>query len=122
MAHETHSSSPAAAPQLGHVSSIPQLVAVAAALLFLTFITVYVSLFDFGRLNLIVAMAIAVLKGSLVVLYFMHMRYETPFNAIAFVTSLAFLALFIVFAMIDSDEYKPNVIPGYAPTIEQLEP
>ena len=44
---------------------------------------------DLGGLNLWIAMAIATVKATLVVLYFMHMRYDRPVNAIVFVTALA---------------------------------
>ncbi|GEM_PF-416091 len=103
----------------GHVSSVGQLLGIWAALMVLTVVTVAVAQLHFGVFNLLVAMAIAVVKGSLVVLYFMHMKYETPFNAIAFVSSLLFLALFIAVTLLDAREYEPNVIPGYAPVIAQ---
>lgn len=110
--HEEH-------PHLGHVVPFPILVAIWGALLVLTYITVAVSWVDLGNLNLIVAMAIATVKATLVVLYFMHMRWETPLNALVFISSLAFVALFIVIVMIDSSEYQPQVIEDYAPRIEQ---
>ena len=100
-----------------HVVSLKLLVGVWAALLVLTALTVTIAQFDFGELNIIVALAIAVIKGSLVVLYFMHMRWEQPFNGIVFVVSLAFLALLIGFTLLDSTMYRPNLIPGYAPAI-----
>ena len=46
------------------------------ALLFLTFITVWVAQFDFGSANMLIAMSIASVKASLVIGFFMHLKYE----------------------------------------------
>ena len=46
-----------------------------AALLVLTAVTVAVAYLDLGPLNTIVAMSIASIKATLIVLYFMHARY-----------------------------------------------
>lgn len=99
--------------QVGHVVPLWILVGVLAALLFLTFVTVYVTQFDFGNFNLIVAMVIAVVKASLVVLFFMHLVWDRPFNAVIFLSALAFVTLFIVLALLDSGQYQPEMIPGY---------
>ncbi len=47
------------------------------ALLALTGATVWVASVDLGPLNTVVALSIAVFKGLLVVLYFMHVRYSS---------------------------------------------
>jgi cytochrome c oxidase subunit 4 len=49
--------------------------AVFTALVVLTAITVLAARLDLGPMNSVVALSIAVLKASLVVLYFMHVRY-----------------------------------------------
>jgi cytochrome c oxidase subunit 4 len=49
--------------------------AVFAALVVLTALTVFVARLDLGPMNSVVALGIAVVKASLVVLYFMHVRY-----------------------------------------------
>lgn len=49
---------------------------VLAALLVLTVITVWVSNFDFGAWNDVIAIGVASCKASLVVLFFMHGRFE----------------------------------------------
>jgi cytochrome c oxidase subunit 4 len=46
-------------------------------LLCLTLITVDVAFYNFGFLNIYLAMAIATLKALMVVLYFMHVRYSS---------------------------------------------
>jgi cytochrome c oxidase subunit IV len=101
--------------RVAHVVPMKVLIGVWAALLVLTVLTVAAIKVDLGSLNLWIAMAIATLKASLVVLYFMHMRYDRPFNAIVFVTALLFVMLFVSIAMLDSKAYEPELVPGYAP-------
>lgn len=71
------------------------------ALLILTVITVFVAGFDFGSLNVIVAMAIATIKASLVALVFMHLRHDKPVNAIIFLSALLFLSFLLILCLID---------------------
>ena len=103
----------------GHVMSARVLTAVWCGLLVLTVMTVGAAHIDFGSYNLWIAMVIATMKGSLVVLYFMHMRYERPFNAVVLITALAFVTLFVSLTLMDSQAYQPELIPGYAPGISR---
>jgi cytochrome c oxidase subunit 4 len=100
---------------VGHVVHPKVLIATGAALLVLTVITVAAAKIDFAQLdlrelNIFVALAIAVCKASLVCLFFMHLRWDRPFNGFVLITSLALVALFIWFAMTDSHEYQPEVV------------
>ena len=106
-------------PTVGHMVPIRVLVTILLALLVLTWVTWAASEQDFGRMNLVVAMVIAVIKGSLVVMYFMHLRYDRPINAIILVSSLVFLALFIGLAMMDSMEYQDEIIDRQAPALQR---
>lgn len=94
---------------VSHVLSLGVLVAVFAGLLILTAATVAVTWGDLGSWNLIAAMAIATLKASLVALYFMHLRYDHPFNGLVFVAGLAFLAVFLIFTLMDAIAYQPDI-------------
>lgn len=94
---------------VAHVVPVRILVSVFLALMVLTVITVGVTVFDFGELNLWVAMIIATVKASLVALYFMHLRYDSPFNAFVFACALAFLGLFLIIVMMDTVQYTPDV-------------
>jgi cytochrome c oxidase subunit 4 len=105
-------------PQVGHVVPLPVLFAVLGTLLVMTFVTVAVSWLDFGRFNLWIAIGIAVFKASLVLLFFMHLKYDKPFNAIVVIVSIALVMLFIGIALTDATQYEPNRIPGYAPSIK----
>lgn len=94
-----------------HVHAVPVwlLSAVLGILLFLTVVTVAVTLVDLGKLNIFVALGIAVVKSALVVLYFMHLRWDSPFNSVVLVSALVFIAVFLSFAMVDTTEYRANV-------------
>lgn len=94
---------------VGHIVPLSLLVKVFGGLIVLTVITVAASYVDFGELNLVVALAIAVVKASLVVLFFMHLLWDKPFNAIVFVGCLIFVGLFISFALLDTGQYHSSV-------------
>ncbi len=103
---------------IGHIVPVRTLFATATLLLILTVVTVAVSKIDFGNLNIWFALGIAVVKGSLVLLFFMHLKYDRPFNGLVFVTSLAFVALFISFALTDTKEYAHQIDTGNAGLVE----
>jgi cytochrome c oxidase subunit 4 len=103
----------------GHAVPFKVLAGVWLTLLVFTVITVAVAGVDIGSFNLGVAMMIATVKASLVVLYFMHMRYDRPMNAIVFVTALLFVAIFVSIALLDTHAYAPDLIPGYAPGLPE---
>jgi cytochrome c oxidase subunit 4 len=84
-----------------HVVPVRIYLAVAAALLVLTAITVYVAFLDLGALNNIVALSIAVTKATLVVLFFMHVRYSTPLTWLTVVGGFAWLILLLALTFSD---------------------
>lgn len=93
-----------------HVSSMFQLYAVFGTLVFLTVVTVFVSRgVNLGYISLFVALLVASVKAALVMAYFMHLRYDRPFNALLFVGGFLFLSLFLFFALVDSSQYQPDV-------------
>lgn len=65
------------------------------ALLVLTGITVAVSRVDLGALNIWVALGVASIKSSLVLLIFMHLRQESMLFKIGILVLLVILAVFI---------------------------
>ena len=107
---------------VGHVVPIRTLLGVLAALLVLTIATVAITLVDMGHLNIVFALSIAFVKGTLVLLYFMHLRWDRPFHAIVIVSAVAFVTLFIGFTLIDALQYHQDLIPGYAPALTQPKP
>ena len=65
----------------------------------LTAVTVAVAYYDLGPLNTIVALAIAVTKAALVILYFMHVKYASPLVKIFVIAGFVwfFIALGLTF-------------------------
>ena len=84
-----------------HIVGYGRLVVVLALLLTLTGVTVAVSYIDLGFLNVPVALTIATLKAALVLLFFMHLRYEGPIIRYSFITTVMFLAIMIGFTFWD---------------------
>jgi cytochrome c oxidase subunit IV len=105
---------------VGHIVPARVLIGVWGTLLVLTAATVAVTWKDFGpAVNLWIALGIATVKASLVLLYFMHLRYDRPVNAIVFIFALFFVALFIGGALTDSQHYQSDLIRGYAPEMNK---
>jgi cytochrome c oxidase subunit 4 len=98
-----------------HVASVRLLIVVWIALMIGTWLTVAASTIDLGWLNIWIGLAIATAKAVLVTLYYMHLRWDKPFNAFVFLGAFLFLFLFIGFAMMDSAHYQVDMIPGYSP-------
>jgi len=109
----------AAHAAVGHVVPLKILFGVLGALLALTFVTVAITWVPLGEFNLIAALAIALVKASLVALYFMHLRWDRPFNAVILLSALALVMLFVGLALLDSQAYQPDVIPGYSPGMDR---
>lgn len=91
----------------------PVYVKVWIGLLILTVTTIVTSYYNFGAFNILIAMAIATVKASLVVLFFMHLYDDTRLNQVVFVSSLLCLGLFV--ALTASDLwYRRDAIPASA--------
>src|SRR5213592_2028083 len=92
---------------LAHVAAIKTLIATGGTLLFLTLVTVLATKIDFGaNINLAIAMVIAVTKATLVVLFFMHLRYDRLFHSVVFVSALLAASLFVGFTLMDTGQYQ----------------
>lgn len=97
-----------------HVVPMKLLGGVIVALFFLTFVTVAASWVDLGAMNVPVAIFIASIKGALVAAFFMHLRWDKPFNTIILVLSIGFVALFLGIATMDLSEAQPTFDENYA--------
>lgn len=95
-----------------HIVPVKVLVGVFLALVFLTIVTVEAAKFDTGSLDVIVSMAIATAKASLVVFIFMHLWYDKPLNRITFFFSICFAAFFLCMILLDSHAYD-NYVRGF---------
>jgi len=76
-------------------------VAIFAALLVLTAVTTWVAFIDLGPLNVVIMLVIAFLKASLVVLFFMHARYESQLTRVTIVGAVFWLLVLIVISASD---------------------
>jgi cytochrome c oxidase subunit IV len=93
-----------------HIVPIKVYVSIFLALMGGTALTVWAGLQDFPRqLNVIIALTIAVIKATLVVLYFMHVRYSSRLIWVVFTSALFWLA--ILFALTLSDYWTRNWLP-----------
>src|SRR5262245_46697518 len=82
------------------------------ALMLGTALTVFAAFYDFpGPLNAVVALTIAVVKASLVVLYFMHVRYSGRLVWLVIISALVWLA--IMFAITFSDYWTRHWQPPF---------
>ncbi len=86
-----------------HIVSKKMYFTIFGALMVLTALTVFAANIDLGseKLNTIVALAIAVTKAMLVILFFMHVRYSSRLTWV--VVAGGFLWLFIMVALTMSD-------------------
>jgi cytochrome c oxidase subunit 4 len=83
----------------GHapITPVRTLVTIFLTLLVFTGLTVFAAMRDFGALNTPVALLIAVTKASLVITFFMAVRYNTPLTKVVVISG--FLWLLILFGL-----------------------
>jgi len=96
---------------ISHVASLKVLLGTGGTLLMLTLVTVAATKVDFGaNINLALAMAIAVVKATLVILFFMHLKYDRLFHTVVFVGAILAASLFVGFTLMDSNQYQQTNI------------
>ena len=66
-----------------------------------TAMTVAIAFVDLGPLNAVAALTIASAKATLVVLYFMHVRYSTRLTWVVVVGSLFWLGILLMLTLSD---------------------
>jgi cytochrome c oxidase subunit IV len=88
-----------------HIVSPKVYLAIFAALMVCTFITVKAAELDlnkyFNGLNIIIALLIATFKASLVVLFFMHGKYSPKRTQMVIICSVFWLAIMLFMTMSD---------------------
>jgi cytochrome c oxidase subunit 4 len=92
-----------------HIAPKSLYYAIFAALLVLTAVTVGVAFLDLGPMNTVVAMGIAVTKATLVILFFMHVRWSDRLTGV--VVASSFIWLIILFAFTLGDYLSRGWIP-----------
>jgi len=84
-----------------HVVPVRIYLAVFAALLVFTAVTVAAAFVDLGALNNVVMLGIALVKATLVVLFFMHVRYSTRLIPVVVFGGVFFLLVMFGITMSD---------------------
>ena len=84
-----------------HIVSPKIYVAIWLILLVFTVITVWAAFQHFGVFNPIIALAIACTKATLVILFFMHVKYSPKMIALVIGCGLFFLSILMVLTCAD---------------------
>jgi cytochrome c oxidase subunit 4 len=85
----------------GHVSPRTTYYAIFGSLMVLTAITVGVAFINLGALNFPVALSIAILKATLVILFFMHVKYSSRLTKLIVGGAFFFLVVLIGLTLTD---------------------
>lgn len=94
---------------------IGRYVAIWLILLGFTALTVATGKTDLGQANIFIAMAIALTKATLVVLFFMHLWDEGGVNRLVFVVSVFFAVLLMLGVFGDVMTRLPSAVPNGGP-------
>jgi len=103
-----------------HVLPKTTLFQVFGGLIVLTVLTVAAAYVPLGPLTVPVAIAIATAKATLVVLYFMALRYDNPVNALTFTIGIIMVVVFIGFTMIDT-AFRGDLGKVSQQTVEEIQ-
>jgi cytochrome c oxidase subunit 4 len=93
----------------GHISAIRVYVLIFGTLMVLTVVTVLVAFVNLGEMNKVVALGIATFKATLVVLYFMHVKYSSRLTKLVVASGFFFLIILLGLTLTDygSREWLP---------------
>jgi cytochrome c oxidase subunit 4 len=81
-------------------------------LIVLTWVTALVSTVDLGRWNIFVALAIAIVKATCVILFFMHVKYSTKLTKFIVLCGFFWLSLLLFITMADLWTRSWMGVPG----------
>ena len=104
-----------------HAHGAGRYFAVWIALLCFTLLTVITGYKDLGAVNLPLALTIATIKATLVVLFFMHMTETPAANRIVFSVSIVFALVLIIGVFGDLWTRNAMTLPSAAPSTEAPE-
>jgi cytochrome c oxidase subunit 4 len=92
-----------------HVVPIKTYAVICATLLVLTFLTYRIAYVDLGPLNVVVAIVIACVKATLVVLFFMHAAYAPRRTRMVILAGIFWMLILLGMTMAD---YLTLHLPG----------
>ena len=93
-----------------HIVSPKVYIGIFLSLMVLTAATVAAAYVNLGALNIVVALAIATLKATLVVLYFMHARYSPKRTHLVIICAVFWLAILLALTLSDYVTRGPQAI------------
>ena len=100
-AHD-HAGAHGAKPEVPHhIVPVTTYILVFLALITLTVTTVAVSYFDLGEWNFVAAISIAICKGLLVILFFMHVKDSSPMTKLFVGAGFFWMAILILITSCD---------------------
>jgi cytochrome c oxidase subunit 4 len=85
----------------GHISPKSTYFTIFGALMVCTILTVTAAFINLGNLNFPVALAIAIFKATLVVLFFMHVKYGSSLTKLIVGTAFFFLGIMLTLTLSD---------------------
>ena len=85
-----------------HITAYRTLLTTFVALVILTVVTVVTSQIDLGAFNVPLALSIAVGKASLVVAFFMGLKYDNKVNLLVLLVGIMMVMVFIIFTLLDT--------------------
>ena len=98
-----------------HISPVKTYVSVFLFLMAATVITVVIAFQHLGVLNALVALSIASVKATMVILYFMHVKYSSRLTKLVVVAGFFFLLVLLVLTMADYGSREWLTVP---PTLQ----
>jgi len=98
-----------------HIVSPKIYSAVFATLMVGTGTTVWAAFQNFGPFNVVIALAIATMKATLVVLFFMHARYSPKRTQLVIVCAVFWLGIMLALTLSDYNTRQPREARVAAP-------
>ncbi len=96
-----------------HIASVKMLWSVGIGLTILTVLTVVVSSLGLpSPLDILSALAIALVKAFLVATFFMALKWEHRFNAVLLIGAVVFFLLMVGVTLLDT-MYRIEVVPSF---------
>jgi cytochrome c oxidase subunit IV len=92
-----------------HIVSPRIYVVIFLSLMLGTGLTVWAAFQNFGKFNIVIALGIATIKATLVVLYFMHARYSPKRTQLVIICALFWLAIMLALTLSDYDTRQEEV-------------
>jgi len=105
-----------------HIVSPKIYLLIFASLMLGTGLTVWAAFQNFHQFNIVIALGIATIKATLVVLYFMHARYSPKRTQLVIVCSVFWLAIMLALTLSVYDTRSHETQPGEGRLIQPSAP